>query len=211
MNVTIRSATSADDLNAIGETYFQAYYGLSWFQHVNAEVDAADVKNLMSRIAAVLVEQTNGIVLFAELDGQVVGHLMAWERANVQTWELENGFKNPYYNPKVTTNLKGRTFYRWVDQQAGIRQFSEQVEAQHGRFVFIDTIAVLPQFQHQGIGRKLFEHAAERARSLNLSLAMVAPQESLVFCKKVRMAPMSTPIVSRDDDRFQLVPTMLMA
>ncbi|KAJ9094723.1 hypothetical protein QFC21_005881 [Naganishia friedmannii] len=211
MNVNIRPASSPDDCQAIGETYFQAYYGLSWFQHVNAEVNPEDIKNLMSTIASVLLEQSNGLVLVAEQDGQIVGHLMAWERANVHAWELENGSKNPYYNPRVTTNLRGRTFSRWVDQQAGIRKFAEQVEGQHGRFMFIDTIAVLPEFQHQGIGRKLFRHATEKARSSSLSVALASPQESLQACEKLRLAPMSNPIVSRDDDRFQLVPTMLMA
>lgn len=132
MNATIRSATATDGAT-VAEIYYQAYQNLAWFQHVNAEADPEVVKTFVQSIV-LAIQKNNGVVLVAEKDGQAVGCLMGWERASDAAVEANPAFPNPYYDPSVTVNIRGRVLSRWIDQQADIRKFSGQIGTQQGHF-----------------------------------------------------------------------------
>lgn len=128
MSVSIRSAT-ANDSTAIAEIYFQAYQHLGWFQHVNGDADANDLKAFFQSIV-LATQKVNGVTLVAEKNGQLVGHLLGWERASDSA--VETALPNPYYDTNVTVGIRGRVCSRWVNQQADIRHFCGQMGS--GRF-----------------------------------------------------------------------------
>jgi hypothetical protein len=139
MNATIRSATAADSAT-VAEIYYQAYQNLSWFQHVNAEADPEAIKAFVQTIVHAILKNS-GVVLVAEKDGQAVGCLMGWERASDAAVEANPAFPNPYYDPGVTVNIRGRVLSRWINQQAEIRKFSGQIGTQQGRF-FCESLVI---------------------------------------------------------------------
>ncbi|GHJ90088.1 hypothetical protein NliqN6_6490 [Naganishia liquefaciens] len=205
MSVFIRSATAADTA-AIAENYFQAHQHLGWFQHVNVDADPNDLKAFFQSIVQA-IQKVKGVTLVAEKGGQLVGHLLGWERASDSA--VETALPNPYYDPNVTVGIRGRVCSRWVNQQADIRRFCGQMGS--GRFFYVDSVAVLPQYQRQGIGRLLFQKAIEEARSSGLAVGLVAPPESAPFFEKLGLQRAAELITSRDDGRFQLIPMSLRA
>lgn len=132
MNATIRSANASDSAT-VAQIYYQAYQNLAWFQHVNADADPNAVEAFVHSIA-LAIQKNNGTVLIAEKDGQAIGCLMGWERASDAAVEANPAYPNPYYDPNVTVNIRGRVVSRWINQQADIRKFSGSIVTQQGRF-----------------------------------------------------------------------------
>lgn len=144
MNVIIRPATAADSI-VIGEIYYQAYQNLAWFQHVNSEADPNDVKAFVQSVVLAIQKQ-NGVLFIAEREGQAIGCLLGWERASDSSVEGNHAFPNPYYDPGVTVNIRGRVCSRWIDQQADIRKFSGQIGTQQGRFLCKSSVVLTRRY-----------------------------------------------------------------
>jgi GNAT superfamily N-acetyltransferase len=83
----------------------------------------------------------------------------------------------------------------------------------------VDSVAVLPHYQKQGVGRMLLQRAVDQARSSGLAIGLVAPPgkplsritdsayscaESSPFVEKLGLQQTGNLIASRDDNRFQV-------
>ncbi|KAJ9094727.1 hypothetical protein QFC21_005885 [Naganishia friedmannii] len=182
MDVHIRPAKTAKECDLIGEMHYVTCQNLTWFRHVDAEVDPSAAKRFESSLATAIRKQYHGIVLVAEKEGKMVGYLTAWQYGR--------GSKDPYRHKSVETSLQGRHLPIWWSVHSQVNESCRKIEAELGTFLYIDKLVVLPGFQKQGVGRKLMQYTKKAtAEAYNLPIALMSAPESLLFFEKLGLKP----------------------
>ena len=80
-----------------------------------------------------------------------------------------------------TAMEKGVTFYLWEDEQA-LRGCVALEQPDTPGVCYLERLAVLPQYRHHGLGRKLVEHIESEARKRRLrrvEIGIIAEQDEL--------------------------------
>lgn len=195
-DIKIRPALNPKECAVVGDIYQQACSHLRWHRHVNSDVDPETMKKSISRLANVIRKTYHGIVVLAELNGKIVGYLLAWEE--------KPGNPDPYRHKSVNPNIPGRRMTIWWSLHNQIDKVCNQVQDNEGPFLCkfsfqvsaepwegdvkrrhfpdVDEIAVLPEYQGFGIGRKLLDYTAKAARVYGLPVALMAAPGKL-WCR----------------------------
>ncbi|KAJ9115820.1 hypothetical protein QFC22_004961 [Naganishia vaughanmartiniae] len=176
MDVRVRPAKTAQECELIGEVHYEACQHLTWFRHVDAEVDPTEAKRFEGSLANAIRKQYHGIVLVAENEGKMVGYLTAWQYGS--------GSKDPYRHKSVDPCMKRRHLPIWWSVHSQVNEVCRNIQAEVGAFLYIDKVVVLPGFQKQGVGRKLMNYTVKAtAETYKLPIAlMAAPGKSRSSC-----------------------------
>ncbi|MCR4965433.1 MAG: GNAT family N-acetyltransferase [Bacteroidales bacterium] len=147
---TIRPAT-IEDADFLGHCVCEGL-GFEIFEHQDEKLEttAKEIAALAAREGTLYSFQH---ALVAEVDGHPVGALISYEGALYHT-------------------LRNETF-PYIENFKDLDVDSMADEAGEGEF-YLDTLAVLPQYRRQGIGRRLMQHriqwVAERYPDLSVTL-----------------------------------------
>lgn len=98
--------------------------------------------------------------------------LYCWHSAWIATIDGEPVGAVIAYDGSYYAERRVKTFQMLRDL-TGLDLTSQDDETQGGEF-YIDTLAVLPAFRRQGIGRQLLQHCISEARTLGLTYASLA-------------------------------------
>lgn len=127
MDVRIRPAKTASECDLIGEICYNACRDLTWFRHVDVDVDPNDLKRFESSLASAIRKQYHGIVLVAEKEGQIIGYLSAWQYGKES--------KDPYKHKNVNPSIRGRHSPIWWSVHSQVNEWCGKTEAEVGNFL----------------------------------------------------------------------------
>jgi hypothetical protein len=127
MNVTIRPAKTPHDCDVVGEIYYQACRTLDWNRLVYSDVAPEDMKRHISQLARIVLKTYHGIVILAELEGKIVGYLIAWE--------IRPDCPDPYDHQAMVGKPVGKDICMWQNLSSQIDRVWEHVQERSGPFL----------------------------------------------------------------------------
>ncbi|KAJ9094722.1 hypothetical protein QFC21_005880 [Naganishia friedmannii] len=221
--VRVGLATTVEDCLAVGEISYHVNDDLHWYHAINAAVNPLDLQERMSAIASNVLHRHHGLVVVARAQERIIGYILAWEQA-------QGGPEDPYEQPNVKTEIPGRNMTNWQSLCDEIDSVCDRVDAERGSLlcklsimqtfplivlkrdcqhaIDVDEVAILPEYQKRGIGRKLVEFVVQSARDFNLATIVLTsvPEAVPSYEEKLRFERLGVPIYFGVDEKSELVP-----
>jgi hypothetical protein len=127
MTVRIRPARNSHECAAVGEIFTQACSKLHWHRLVYSKVNPEEMKRYVTQLARIVRKTYHGIVVLAELEGKIVGYLMAWE--------VRSDCPDPYDHQSMVSKPIGKHKSLWQKLQSQIDNACDHVQKEVGSFL----------------------------------------------------------------------------
>ncbi|GHJ90093.1 hypothetical protein NliqN6_6495 [Naganishia liquefaciens] len=188
MNILIRPAKTSQECIAVGEIFHQACNKLKWHGLVYSQVDPEDKKRYVTQLARIIRKTHHGVVILAELEGKIVGYLLAWE--------INANRADPYRHKMLIGKPPGKDASVWQDLSSQVDNVCNQLQEKLGPLLYVDKVGVLPSAQGYGVGRRLMEYTIMAA-------------QAATFYSRMRFKKVGEPIKLTSDSAAQLFPMLL--
>ncbi|KAJ9102698.1 hypothetical protein QFC20_004971 [Naganishia adeliensis] len=117
---------------------------------------------------------------------------------------LANVIRKQYHGIVILAELEDKVVGYLLAWEEGPGSADPYRHKSHGPFLYVDEMAVLPEYQGFGIGRKLLDYAIKGAAVYNLPIVLVAALEALRFYEKLHFEPCGRTVKLVGDDKAQV-------
>lgn len=124
MNIRIRPAKNAQECAAVGEIFIQACSKLDWNRLVYSKVSPEEMKRYVTQLARIVRKTYHGTVILAELEGKIVGYLLAWE--------MRPDIPDPYDHQSLLAKPAGKHTSHWKNLYSQVNEACDYVQVKLG-------------------------------------------------------------------------------